>query len=556
MPNDAASATARPANNDSTRALYVLLCAAWILPGLWSHDPWKPDEAHTFGLVYEILQGGSWIVPTLAGEPYVDKPPLFILTAALFARITSFVLPLHDGARLASGFYMAIALVLVAATGRVLHGERRGPIAALLVLGSFGLLLRAHQLIADTALFAGIAAGAFGLALILRRPRLGGAVLGTGIGVSFMAKGLFGPVLLLATAIVLVAGCREWRHRRTASAAFTAAVAALPWITVWPIAFHWTAPTLFAEWLWNANLSRMLGSTVLPLRSEHLSYLAMLPWYGWPALPLALWVLWGTRVSRFARPEIQLPVVLFLACLLLLSLPGDPRELLAMPLLIPLGLLAAPAVDNMRRGASNAMYWFGIMGFTFFAAVAWFYWCALELGLPARLSAHLHRLQPAYDSHVRWGALVVGIGYTCAWFAVLLRLKRGPERPVVVWAAGMTLIWGLLMSLFVAYADTSKSYRSMVASLAKALPSSHDCISSRALGDSQRALLHYHGGIVTYREEIPARSRSCDLLLVQGKRSEPPEIPAGWHQVWEGTRPGEKDEYFWLYGYGPPPPVQ
>jgi hypothetical protein len=25
--------------------LVVLLCAAWLLPGLIGHDPWKPDEA-------------------------------------------------------------------------------------------------------------------------------------------------------------------------------------------------------------------------------------------------------------------------------------------------------------------------------------------------------------------------------------------------------------------------------------------------------------------------------------------------------------------------------
>lgn len=553
MQNDAAFASARPANNNGMGALYVLLCAAWILPGLWGHDPWKPDEAHTFGLVYHILQGGSWVVPTLAGEPYLDKPPLFILTAAAFAKLASFALPLHDGARLAGGFYMAIAFALVAATGRLLHGAHRGPIAALLVLGSFGLVLRAHQIIADTALFAGIAAGTFGLALMPKRARTGGCVLGTGIGVAFMAKGLFGPIVLLLTTSVLVLACREWRHRSVVGAIPVALAVASPWLAVWPIALYLTSPALLAEWWWNANLARVASIDLLPPRAEHLGYLAILPWYAWPALPLALWVLWGTRVSRFARPQIQLPVVLFAACLVLLSLPGDTRELHAMPLLIPLGLLAAPAVDNMRRGASNAMYWFGVMGFTFFAAVAWFYWSALELGLPARLSAHLHRLQPAYESHVRWAALAVALAYTVGWFALLRRLKRGPERPVIVWAAGMTLIWGLLMSLFVGYADASKSYRSMIAELEKALPPSHDCISSRSLGDSQRALLHYHGGILTYRDEVPARRRTCDLMLMQGRRTDPPEIPAGWHQIWEGTRPGEKEEYFWLYGYGPPP---
>ena len=127
---------------------------------------------------------------------------------------------------------------------------------------------------------------------------------------------------------------------------------------------------------------------------------------------------------------------------------------------------------------------------------------------------------------------------------------------MIVWAAGTSLIWGLLTSLFIAYADVSKSYRGMIVSLTKSLPPYYDCVSSRALSEPQRAMLHYHAGILTYREEVAERQRSCELLLVQGNRKDPPEIPPGWHQVWEGTRPGEKEEYFWLYGYGPPQALQ
>src|SRR4051812_47858282 len=83
--------------------LLLLLCTCWILPGLLGHDPWKPDEAYTFGLVNHILQSGDWIIPTLGGEAFMEKPPLFFLTAALFAKIFSPVLALHDGARLATG---------------------------------------------------------------------------------------------------------------------------------------------------------------------------------------------------------------------------------------------------------------------------------------------------------------------------------------------------------------------------------------------------------------------------------------------------------------------
>ena len=412
MPNDSNLSSARPANNNVMAALTVLICAAWILPGLIGHDPWKPDEAYTFGLVYHVLQGGGWVVPMLAAEPFLEKPPLFILTAAGFAKLFSSVLPLHDGARMASGFYMALAFGFIAASGRALYGANRGWISALLVLGCFGLAVRAHQMITDTALFAGFAIGTYGLALMVRQARAGGVWLGTGAGMGFMAKGLLAPGVLGITAAILMLTAGDWRTRKSATGALIALLALLPWLTVWPTALYLQSPALFEQWLGTNGIARAVAAASAGPRAEHFYYFTILPWYAWPVLPLALWVLWGTRYSRFGRAAVQLPVVLFLVCLAVLSISAEARELHAMPLLIPLGLLATPAVDSMRRGAANAMYWFGVMGFTFFAVVGWFYWSALELGVPQRLSLHLHKLQPAYESHVRWPALIVALTYS------------------------------------------------------------------------------------------------------------------------------------------------
>jgi len=155
-------------------ALTVLLCTAWILLGLTGHDPWKPDEAHTFGVVYQLLKNGDWVVPMLAGEPYLDKPPLIYMTAALTGTLFSPVLPLHDGARLAAGLYMALAFLFIALTAKELYGSAKSWVAALMLLGCAGLLLRGHQLIADTALLAGLAMGLYALAISARRPLIGG----------------------------------------------------------------------------------------------------------------------------------------------------------------------------------------------------------------------------------------------------------------------------------------------------------------------------------------------------------------------------------------------
>ena len=120
--------------------LAILLCIAWILPGLIGHDPWKPDEAHTFGVVYQLLKNGDWVVPMLAGEPYLNKPPLIYLTAALTGTLFSPILPLHDGARLAAGVYMALTFLFVALTAKELYGSAKSWVAALMLLGCGGLL--------------------------------------------------------------------------------------------------------------------------------------------------------------------------------------------------------------------------------------------------------------------------------------------------------------------------------------------------------------------------------------------------------------------------------
>src|SRR5260370_31070126 len=75
--------------------LVLLICLAWTLLGLVGHDPWKPNEAQTFGVVYHLMQGGDWVVPMLAGETLLEKPPPVYPTAALVRAAFSPVPALH-----------------------------------------------------------------------------------------------------------------------------------------------------------------------------------------------------------------------------------------------------------------------------------------------------------------------------------------------------------------------------------------------------------------------------------------------------------------------------
>ena len=522
--------------------LVALLCAAWILPGLVGHDPWKPDEAYTFGAVYELLRGGSWVVPTLAGEPFLEKPPLFYLTAAVAAKLFSLVLPLHDAARLATGAWMAITFAFTALSGRELYGTRHGAVSALLLLGCFGFVVRGHQLITDVALLAGFAMSYYGFALALRRPDVGGFWVGTGIGIGFLANGLLAPAVLGAIALLLPALSQDWRNRGYATTLALATAAAAPWLAVWPILLLQRGPDLFEEWFWAANLWHFFGQ-----RTGTLYYLKILPWYAFPVWLLALWTLWRARGTGLTRPAVVLPVAGFMLTLVVLSISSDAREIHALPLLLPLSLLAVAAPETLPRSAANAWYWFSAMTISFFVVVFWFYWSGLELGVPERLHQHLHRIRPGYAPGFKWLPFLLGIAYSLLWLAVIASFRRSPMRPVAVWGAGITTIWALTAILFIGWADNVKSYRAMISSLQLVLPKQYDCLSSRNLGESQRALLHYFAGVITFRDEVPTRRRSCELLLVQGKPLEEVPPPRPWQKIWEGARPGDRDERYWLY---------
>ncbi|MEO8441167.1 MAG: glycosyltransferase family 39 protein [Betaproteobacteria bacterium] len=524
-----------------------LLAAAWILPGLIGHDPWKPDEAYTFGLVYSALHGGDWVVPMLAHEAFMEKPPLFYWSAAAVAKLLAPPFALHDAARLTTGLYMALTFAFVAGTARELYGVYRGRMAALMLMGCLGILIRSHQLVTDISLLTGFAAGLYGFALALRRPSLGGLWLGTGVGIGFMSKGLLAPGVFGSVAILLPVFA-AWRTRNHAVCLAVAALACAPWLSIWPLALYRESPALFNEWLIVNNFGRFLGNNQIGPPADTAHYLRILPWYALPALPLAAWALWRARLTGLSAPAYALPLTAFAVIFTVLSASADARELYALPLILPIALLATPATDTLRRGAANLIYWFGVMSGGVFIMTAWFYWCALELSLPPKLHEHLLDLQPGYDTGFKWLPFMLGALYTIGWIALIARLKKNHERPVIAWSATMTMTWGLVAILFVGWIDAGKSYRAMIAELQKALPPQYTCMASLNLGEPQRAMLHYFANLITWRIDAPGRKRTdCEFMLVQGDASEE-NVPLGpWKKIWEGARPGDKVERYRLY---------
>jgi 4-amino-4-deoxy-L-arabinose transferase-like glycosyltransferase len=546
----------QPATDFVTRhalAFTCLLCIAWMLPGLFGRDPWKPDEAYSFGLVYHVLQTGDWVIPTLADEPFMQKPPLFYITAGLLARTFGWLMPLHDAARLANAFYLGLAFLFIGLAGKELYAREKVEaawsswVSTLALLGCVGMVEPAHLMITDTALLCGYIMALYGLTLAPRRPAVGGAWLGVGVGVAFMSKALLAPAVFGIVCIALPALFPQWRTRPYLLTLAVAFAAALPWFTIWPAALYHRSPELFQEWLWANNLRRYFGLTVVGALDKAGYYLTVLPWFAFPVWPVAVWALWVRRREIRTSVGLHLPLTVFLVCFLVLSVSPDARELYALPLLPSLCLLAVAGSPLLRRGAASALWWFSLVVFCFFALVGWFYWVALDLSFPPRLHAHLLRLRPAYEPS--WQALkfVLGAALTVAWVWFIPRLPRSAYRPIVSWAGSAALLWGLVAVFFVPWVDSANSYRSMVLSIRETLPTKYRCISSYNLGEPQRAMLEYFADIITYRDTEPGRRRDCDLLLVQGFRRAIHTPDQSWELIWHGARPGDDNELYRLY---------
>ena len=508
-------------------ALFLLVCVAWLVPGLVGHDPWKVDEAVVFGLVRDMLASGDWLAFTVAGEPLADTAPLFPWTAAAFARVLGPVMAPHDAARLAAGLYTALAMAFVGLACRELVGSRGVRIGVLLLIGCVGLLIRAHEMNTDLAGFAGLAAVLYGLGLALRRPLPGGAVAGAGAGLAFLGNGL--PPLAMAglTLLLLPLAGSAWRTRAHARTAALAVLCALPFVAAWPAAL---SP-------WGDVSATSKGAAFV-------YFLRTLPWYAWPAWPLAAWAVWRLRRTLATRPQIVLPLTAFVAFFVAISLLGEAREVNAMPLLLPLAILGVAEIDSLPRGAASALDWFGLSTFFLLGSLVWLAWLAALAGKPQFAVAWLQKEVPGYAYPFSFIAFALGMLLTLLWLAVAARSLRSTRRALVNWGAGMTMVWMLLMTLGLPLVEQARTYREVAAGIAAQVPPGA-CIARLNVGDAQRALFDYFAGLRTIALQDPAAAR-CAVLLVQGSRRAV-EPPAGWTESWRGARRGDRNEYFALY---------
>lgn len=516
-----------------------------MIPGLFGREPWKPDEAYTFDLIWQAIRDGHWLVPHLAGEPFIEKPPLFFWTAAGLVQVFG-GLGAVNAARLANMLFVGTTSACIALAGR--RGRRGAAVMAL--IATPGLLAQVHLLTTDLALMAGMSMSLLGLLSARTAARPGGLLLGTGLGVAFMAKGLIGPGIMLPVMLSLPVFDRAWRQGNYLRSLAWACCAFSPWLLVWPTLLYLRYPELFRIWLWDNNFGRFFGHNDLGPSAALGEKLALMIVFVIPGVPLALRNLYEElRAAGRLQADTMAPLLTCVAGFALLISSAQFRGVYMLPILPALAVLSA---REIRGGKTYclALAVIGCLLATLFVA-----WLGLTLDWQ---SAALDRFFSARwisppDERVS-AACVLTIGTVIILLAALVWHTRKARQVLTLWAGGLATSWFAFAGLLLPWLAPGNDYRLVMHEIAVQVAAvGPDCLASQALGEPQRGMLDYYAGLQTKRLEN-GQGKACTLLLEQrsgrpqqaGDGTAQETLAAGWRAIWQGARTGDNKEYFRL----------
>lgn len=492
-----------------------------------------------------MAKSGEYIVPRISGGwTWLNDPPLYHWVAVAFGTALQPFIEFHAGARLASGAFVLGAFWLIyRATRDWAEGAERyatASAALLLLLGSVGLMVHAHEAVPELAALTALCGALATLPRAASHPLSAGTAFGAAIGAAFLASTWVTPAALFIAVVVAHFVSPAWRTRSAVLFLAVSTLIAGTLAAAWPFALGSRSTELFTEW-WAATLQPQ-GGFVENLRG----FLGMGSWFAWPGWPLALWGAWWLR-RRWREPQLFVPALAVVLMLLGLSVWGSTQDVSLIPVLAPLVLLAAQGIHTLRRGAAAALDWFGLITFAFFAGLVWLGYFAMMTGLPPRVAHNFAKGAPGFVPEFQLVPFLVAAALTLGWIGLMFFTPYSPTRSVARWAAGVVLLWGTFAMLWMPWADYQKSYRSVALQLRSKIPVGMSCIAERGLGVPQAAALDYRADIRPLAFDL-ARPRACPLLLVQGSPRHEFDAPgAGWTKLADVGRPGDKSERFRLY---------
>lgn len=488
--------------------------------GIADHDVWTPDEPRETRMASEMASGSSWLIPHLAGEPFIEKPPLYYWLAATAITIFSGFAKTATIVRGVSSFCCLATVLLIGWFSRRMLGltEALASMAVLATMGGF--LELSHWIRMDSVLTLLVTAAIVFVLAGLTTPNRLLLTLGvTAAAGAFLTKGFIAWALIAPAWLIGGFLNRKTIYRYP----LTIAGCLIPLLgpaLAWGYAYYASVtPELWRAWFWDNQIGRFLG------RTRHLGhihgpgyYLPLIILVTLPWTPRIIGWLTSKRHAVYARwSKEQTYAFLAVAAwslggLLVLSVAGTKRSIYLFPLLPGFALLAGwwTADDSAwLRRIQQGLQWFFLV-----------------------IAVGVVFLKPAYSQEQVNFSLTLNprAGLWALWALGLVRRTglTGLER-----LAGVTACCYLaLIATLIPFFDGHKNYEPAIKEFVQSIPQDlRPNVCGWNLDQTTRALIPYYCNwtVTTLYDEgqlrpiLEGRDPRFTHLIIQGEKRFPPK---------------------------------
>lgn len=454
-----------------------------FFPGLGARDFWAPVEPRYAEIARIMFSKGEWIVPTVNGDLYTDKPILFfwivLVAAKIFGAVNEWTVR-FPAALGGVGFVLATYVL-----GRDFFSERVGAMAAIVLATSFRVIWESRWAHSDMLFcFFFLLSIYFGARTLLRRGGRNDILLAyVFMALATLAKGLIGIVLPALLFVSLMLLRRDWSMLRAAKLPLGIAlflIVAAPW-------FYFVNRATGGKWLSDFIYIHHIRRYTAGVghRQAFYYYFATLPvdFLPWTVFSIPALMARHDYRRRLADPRIQFCLLWFFIVFGFFTISDTKRDLYLLPLLPTPALLVANYLDDLELRIISPSVVFMWLTTIFFGIVA-----ITGLGLP--LAAWIGRREAFWP--ILPASLVLAAGGTLTVAFIRRRLPIAAAASV----SGMMMLTILAASFWLfPYLEQFKSHRSFSLKIQRIVPAAAPLF---VYADSMDDFNFYTG-----REKIP-----------------------------------------------------
>lgn len=561
------------------RFLLLALLTIFVLSGLFGRDLWSSAESRLLAEVVSIdfTDPASWLFPFASGEIITEQGPLPGWIGAIFTTLFGGLVGELRAMRLSSILWFAISTSCIwygtwflarrheaqpveQAFARQAQyrdfGRLMADAATLFFISIFGIVVKQHEAVFETAELAFSCAAFFGCCWALTRPYWGSALAGCACGASILCSNLLvGATVLVGCLMshILVRGIGD-----TSRKIFTTIAVAFVTFGLWPLVSYLLAGVVAGDYfnLWAQRQIQIVGFFD---PQEILWFIKHFIWYLCPVWPFAFWAIWMWR-KNLTVTHIALPLSFCFAWFVGFMLSSDvAAETLLSVTIAPLCVLATFGLMACNRSTKSMLELFSVAVFTLALAGVWAYFIAWTLGFPPKMHWSILRLTADESvSHAHWVAVVLAAALLAFW--LYLCVRRLMRRPIRFWtgpwlsASGITVLWISAVCLFGPVIDSNRTFANIAREMTQELKTMHfvsgtDCVLAQTLPLSERAAIEWHSGVTLTASE----AASCRFIIshVSAKRQAKNPTKAPGFVVLKSFRPRSDTRYL----LGPAGPV-